>query len=45
MTTGAIVFMAASWSFVLGLTFWSYRRMLSSDKTKVTETTEAESNE
>jgi hypothetical protein len=42
MTTGAIIFMAASWSFVLGLTFWSYRRMLSGDKAEVTETTEVE---
>ena len=24
MTTGAIVFMVLSWSFVLGLTFWSF---------------------
>jgi hypothetical protein len=42
MTTGAIIFMAASWSFVLGLTFWSYRRMLSGDKPEVTETAEIE---
>jgi hypothetical protein len=32
MTTGAIIFMALSWSFVLGLTFWSFRKMLSVDK-------------
>ena len=28
MTTGAIVFMVLSWSFVLGLTFWSFVRIL-----------------
>ncbi len=32
MTKGAIIFMALSWSFVLSLTFWSYRRMLSGKK-------------
>lgn len=32
MTTGAIIFMAASWTFVLGLTFWSFRKMLSGGK-------------
>lgn len=28
MTSSAIVFMAASWTFVLGLTAWSFRRIL-----------------
>ena len=28
MTTGAIVFMALSWTFVLGLTIWSFWRVL-----------------
>jgi hypothetical protein len=32
MTTSAIIFMALSWAFVLGLTFWSFRKMLSTDK-------------
>lgn len=29
MTTGAILFMALSWAFVLGLTGWCYGRILS----------------
>ena len=28
MSTGAIVFMAATWAFVLSLAAWSYRRIL-----------------
>lgn len=28
MTTGAMIFMAGSWAFVLGLTFWSFYRLL-----------------
>jgi hypothetical protein len=28
MTTGAVVFMAVSWAFVLGLTAWAYSRLL-----------------
>ena len=28
MTTGALVFMIASWAFVLSLTAWSFRRIL-----------------
>ena len=28
MTTQAIIFMAASWVFVLGLTAWSFARLL-----------------
>ncbi len=28
MTTAAIVFMAASWTFVLGLTAWAFARVL-----------------
>jgi hypothetical protein len=29
MTTGAIIFMALSWAFVLGLMGWSWSKMLS----------------
>ena len=32
MTTGAIIFMAASWTFVLGLTAWSFSRILKKQK-------------
>lgn len=32
MTTGAIIFMALSWAFVLGLATWSYKRILSHPK-------------
>lgn len=32
MSTGAIIFMAASWAFVLGLTFWSFSRVLAKQK-------------
>jgi hypothetical protein len=28
MSSAAIVFMVASWAFVLGLTFWSFARIL-----------------
>lgn len=28
MTTSAIAFMAASWAFVLGLTGWSFSKIL-----------------
>lgn len=28
MTTQAMIFMAASWAFVLGLTAWSFRKLL-----------------
>ena len=28
MSSGALVFMAASWAFVLSLVAWSYRRIL-----------------
>jgi len=28
MTTGALIFMLAAWSFVFGLTGWSYYRVL-----------------
>jgi len=31
MTTGAIIFMAMAWILVLGLTFWSYRRLMKAD--------------
>jgi hypothetical protein len=32
MTTGAILFMAGSWTFVLGLTFWCFSRILRKKK-------------
>ena len=28
MTTSAVIFMAASWTFVLGLTGWAFARIL-----------------
>ena len=28
MTTGAVVFLVLSWAFVLGLTAWSFARVL-----------------
>lgn len=28
MTTGAMLFMAGSWGFVLGLMFWSFAKIL-----------------
>jgi hypothetical protein len=28
MTTGAMIFMALSWGFVLGLTTWAYGKLL-----------------
>jgi len=31
MTTGAKIFMALSWTFVISLTTWAYRKMLSVD--------------
>jgi len=32
MSTSAIVFMAGSWTFVLGLTFWSFYKLLQDKK-------------
>ncbi|HEX3158972.1 MAG TPA: hypothetical protein VHQ45_10675 [Gemmatimonadaceae bacterium] len=32
MSTTAIIFMAVSWLFVLALTFWSFKRVLGSQK-------------
>lgn len=32
MSTAAFVFMAASWIFVLGLTFWSFARIMASQR-------------
>ena len=29
MTTQALIFMLAAWTFVLGLTFWSFKKLLS----------------
>ena len=31
MTPGAVIFMAMAWVFVLGLTSWSYYRLLKSE--------------
>ncbi len=33
MTTGALVFMALSWTLVLGLTIWSFWRVLQKQRT------------
>jgi hypothetical protein len=32
MSTGAAVFMAVAWTFVLGLTFWAFRKILRTEK-------------
>jgi hypothetical protein len=32
MTTAAVIFWLASWTFVLGLMSWSFRRILSDKK-------------
>ena len=32
MSFGAAIFMAAAWIFVLGLTFWSFARILRAQK-------------
>lgn len=34
MTSSAVVFMIGSWAFVLGLTFWSFARIMSKENTK-----------
>jgi hypothetical protein len=34
MSTGAILFMAGSWTFVLGLTAWSFYKLLTDEKNK-----------
>ncbi len=34
MTTGALIFLVLAWSFVLGLTFWSFHRLMKSDPSK-----------
>ena len=31
MTTGAIIFMALAWTFVIGLTIWSFARLMKAD--------------
>jgi hypothetical protein len=31
MSTGALLFMLGAWAVVLGLTFWSFRRLLKAD--------------
>jgi hypothetical protein len=45
MTKSAIVFMAGSWAFVLGLTFWSFRRLLSAEKPEAAPGTAVEPTE
>ena len=32
MTTGALIFLILAWSFVLGLTAWSFWRLMSTPK-------------
>lgn len=32
MSTGAMLFMAGSWAFVLGLTAWSFYRLLTNKR-------------
>ena len=32
MSTSAIIFMAGSWAFVLGLTFWAFAKLLRDKK-------------
>jgi len=32
MTTGAVVFMALSWGFVLGLVTWSFWKLLNGNR-------------
>lgn len=32
MSTGALIFMLVSWTFVLGLTFWSFARIMKTEK-------------
>jgi len=32
MSTGAMLFMALSWTFVLGLTFWSFSKILKTQR-------------
>ena len=31
MSTGALIFMAGAWAFVLGLTVWSFARLMQTD--------------
>jgi hypothetical protein len=31
MTAGALLFMAGAWAFVLGLTIWSFVRLMKTD--------------
>jgi hypothetical protein len=32
MSAGALIFMVVSWTFVLGLTFWSFGKILRNQK-------------
>ena len=34
MTTGALIFLILAWTFVLGLTIWSFRRLMKADPAK-----------
>jgi len=34
MSTGAAIFLIGAWTFVLGLTFWSFARLLRSEPSK-----------
>jgi hypothetical protein len=31
MTTGALIFLVLAWTFVIGLTLWSFRRLIKAD--------------
>jgi hypothetical protein len=31
VSAGAVIFMACAWAFVLGLTFWSFARLMTAD--------------
>ncbi len=41
MSTDALVFMLVSWAFVLGLTAWSFHRLLSGKRTTAAADAEA----
>jgi hypothetical protein len=34
MTPGALIFLVLAWTFVLGLTIWSFRRLLRTEPSK-----------
>lgn len=37
MSAGALIFMLTAWALVLGLLFWSYRRLLQMDPPGTTD--------